>query len=227
MNNIGMRYPVSRYNLFRQNRLYSDTLISMKDYSLKERANFYKKRFPDWPAPRTDERWLDGIWVLGQNYRGSGYYGAYPPNYLVRVMSMFPDAENVLHLFSGSLLQGKYDRLDIKGDVEIKGEASNLSQLVNKNYDLILSDPPYSNEDALHYGTPMISRNIVVKECEKILEPNGFLLWLDQVLPMFRKDSLHLCGLIGIVRSTNHRFRVLSIFKKLYNPQGMIGSDVK
>ena len=36
----------------------------------------------------------------------------------------------------------------------------------------------------------------------------------DQVLPMFRKDTFNLVGAIGIVRSTNHRFRVAAIFKR-------------
>ena len=36
-----------------------------------------------------------GIWGIGNNYKGSGYHGSYPPGYLKRVMSMFPDAENI------------------------------------------------------------------------------------------------------------------------------------
>jgi hypothetical protein len=190
----------------------------MKDYSLQERAEFYRKTFPTWPAPRADERWIDGMWVLGQDYRGSGYYGSYPPNYLKRVLSMFPDAEKILHLFSGSLPKGDYIRFDSNQnlDAEVYGNAHNLSEFFSsESFDLILADPPYTLEDANHYGTPMINRNTVIKEVEKILTPNGYLIWLDQVLPMFRKDQLHLCGLIGIVRSTNHRFRVSCWFKKV------------
>jgi hypothetical protein len=42
-------------------------------------------------------------WVLGQDYRSkSGYHGSFPPNYLERVMALFPDAERVLQVFSGS-----------------------------------------------------------------------------------------------------------------------------
>ncbi len=187
----------------------------MKNYSLADRAMFYNKAFPKFPAPRTDDRWLDSIWVLGNDYRGSGYYGSYPPNYLKRVQSMFPDATSILHLFSGSLPPGNYIRYDIQGDAEAIGDAKDLSLFFElESFDLILADPPYTQEDAEHYGTPLISRNTVLKECAKILEPNGYIVWLDQVLPMFRKDELHLCGLIGIVRSTNHRFRVASFFKK-------------
>ena len=41
------------------------------------------------------------------------------------------------------------------------------------------------------------------------------VVWLDQVLPMYRKDEWKLVGIIGMVKSTNHRFRVVTIFKKI------------
>jgi hypothetical protein len=162
------------------------------------------------------DRWISGLWILGNDYKGSGYFGAYPPNYLKRVMAMFPDAERVLHLFSGSLPPGPYTRFDIGVGADVVGNAHRLSNYFKPGaFDLIMADPPYSAEDSLNYGTPMVQRNKVLKECVGILEPGGFVVWLDQVLPMFRKDALHLCGAIGIIRSTNHRFRVASFFKKL------------
>ncbi len=197
----------------------------MKTYSLAERVAFYRSAFPDWPAPTTehgesvwqDGRWLNGIWILGNDYRNATpYYGAYPPNYLKRAVAMFPDAERVLHLFSGSLPPGTYTRFDIHGpNADVIGDAHQLASYFKPaEFDLILSDPPYSGEDADHYGTPMIQRNKVLGQCAIVLQPGGFLVWLDQVLPMFRKRELHLCGAIGIVRSTNRRFRVASIFTR-------------
>ena len=61
----------------------------------------------------------------------------------------------------------------------------------------------------------MIKRNTVLHQCYLVLDEGGYIVWLDQVLPQFTKQELHLCGVIGIVRSTNHRFRVVSIFKKV------------
>ena len=43
----------------------------------------------------------------------------------------------------------------------------------------------------------------------------GHLVWLDQVLPMYRKSELHLWGQVGVVRSTNHRFRIVSRFERV------------
>ncbi len=196
----------------------------MKRYSLQERAKFYNEAFPRFAERawlQASDSWLWGIWSIGNNYKGSGFYGSYPPRYVDRVMSMFPDAENILHLFSGSLPEGvKGMRFDINSDndPDITGDAHNLSTIMNANgykFDLIMADPPYSAEDADHYGTPMINRNQVVKECHKVLEKGGYLLWLDQTLPMYRRDEWNRCISIGIERSTNHRFRQLVGWRKL------------
>lgn len=188
----------------------------MKSHSLIVRAAFYAAKFPQWPAPRADSRWLDGMWIMGNNYKTSGYYGAFPHTYLDRVNSMFPDAERVLHLFSGSLPAGNYIRFDRINGADVLGDAEKLSSYFpDRKFDLIHADPPYSVEDCEHYGCAMVNRNKVIGECCKILEPGGYIVWLDQVLPMFRKDTLEMCGVIGMVKSTNHRFRVVTIFRKL------------
>lgn len=189
-----------------------------KTITLQQRAEFYNEAFPKYPPLVVADKWIYGMWMLGQNYKGSGYYGAFPPNYIKRIMSMFPDAKNILHLFSGSLddtVQG--DRFDINPDLEpdICGDAHELNKFVNKQYDLILADPPYSEEDALHYGTCMIKRNIVFKECTKVLEKGGILIWLDQVCPQWRKNELEMFLTIGVIRSSQHRFRVVTGFVRI------------
>lgn len=192
----------------------------MKDYELVERAGFYNAAFPKYSKLawlQASYRWLWGIWSIGNNYKGSGYYGAYPPRYIDRVRSMFPDRDLTLHLFSGSLkpMNGEH-RFDLTQSAEFNGDAHELSKIVGEDaYDLIIADPPYSAEDALHYGTPMINRNRVVAECSKVLQKGGYLIWLDQTLPMYRKEELERCISIGVERSTNHRFRQLVGWRKL------------
>lgn len=188
-----------------------------KKLTLKDRANFYSEKFPKFPPLRVDDRWIDGMWIMGNNYHTSGYYGAYPHGYLNRITSLFPDCKKVLHLFAGSLVKGDYTRFDIKPEfADVVGDASKLSSYFNKKtFDLIYADPPYSVEDCEHYGTCMINRNKVLKECVSILKVGGFIVWLDQVLPMFRKDELQMIGVIGMVKSTNHRFRVITIFQRV------------
>ena len=205
--------------LIRPNHHKEDIPLN-KNITLGERAEFYNQTFPKFAKQAwltASDRWLWGTFSIGNNYQGSGYYGSYPPNYLKRILSLFPDAENILHLFSGSLTEVEGEKFDINPELspDICGDAHNLSKIVSKKYDLILADPPYSEEDAKHYGTPMINRNKVIKECSKITEEGGFILWLDQVLPMYRKTELHRCISIAIERSTNHRFRIVTGFMKL------------
>jgi hypothetical protein len=192
-------------------------------FSLKARAELYAKKFPQYPDSHLyvgkDGKRLYGMWFGGQNYRNKTvYHGAYPPGYLGRVTALFPECDPVLHLFSGSLPPGDYIRFDLLEhlDAEMYGDAHKLSDYFDENtFEVIYADPPYTDEDASKYGTPAVNRNVVVKECAKVLKPGGFLVWLDQVLPMYRKDTFSMVGSIGFVRSTNHRFRVITIFQKI------------
>ena len=188
---------------------------------LQERLdNYYKELdFPKSVFLGEDNR-LYGTWVMGNNYQvKSEYYGGYPYGYLKRIKALFPDKKNVLHLFSGKVGKDIFDgiTIDINPDnnPDIVGSADNLGFIFGREFDLILADPPYSIEDCDHYKTTMIKRNVVLRECSKVLKEGGHLVWLDQVLPMYRKDEFKVIGYIGMVKSTNHRFRVITIFEKL------------
>jgi len=189
-------------------------------HPLQLRAELYAAAYPQWPdswPTVATGRWLNACWVIGNNYRGSGYYGSYPPGYVNRVLSMFPDRETHLHLFSGSLPRSPdYLALDINPDNEpdIVCGAENMPFL-DGELDFIMADIPYGPRHAERYGYPMPNRRLVVRECARILRPHGFLVWLDLILPMYRKDEVELCGLIAIVGSTNHRVRLASMFRRL------------
>ena len=191
----------------------------MKNYPPKMRAEFYAKAFPNWPAPRTDDRWLDAVWVMGNNYQGSGYYGSYPPTYLRRIEALFPDAERTLHLFSGSLPpSSRYTRFDLIENTDVRGDAEILEKYFQKSsFDLIVADPPYSDADAAKYDSNRKNVNArrVFEGIHHILMPRGHLVWLDIRNPMFSKLEWNLWGLIGVVGSTNHRFRLVTIYERL------------
>ena len=189
--------------------------------TLKERAENYNKTFERYSRPlQASDQWLWGVWIIGNNYSDkSRYYGEYPPGYLDRVMSLFPDIEDneILHLFSGSLSESvKGIRFDINPELkpDIVGDAEKLSEFLSFSPRLIIADPPYSEEDTNHYGICMVNRNKVVQECAKVLKPGGFLVWLDQVIPMYRREELELVGTI-VIRSTNHRVKMVFILQKV------------
>ena len=186
----------------------------------QERLEHYYSQldFPKSVFIGEDDR-LYGTWVMGNNYQvKSTYYGGYPHGYLKRIKALFPDKKKVFHLFGGKvdteIIDGKTIDINPKMKPDYLGDAHNMSEFIDEKFDLILADPPYSVEDCEHYGTTMVKRTTILKECVKLLEDKGHLVWLDQVLPMYRKAELKTTGYIGMVKSTNHRFRVVTIFEK-------------
>lgn len=161
-----------------------------------------------------------GMWVMGNDYRvKSEYYGGYPAGYLRRVKAIFPDKQKVLHLFSGRVDTEAFPgwTVDINPDLkpDYVANAERMFKVPLQDFDLIMADPPYSVEDCDHYGTPMVNRNKVIEHLAGPTEPGTHVVWLDQVLPMYRKDQWRVEARIGMSKSTNHRFRVITILGKL------------
>jgi hypothetical protein len=188
--------------------------------NLQERIDNYVRvtKFPRSLFVSEDDR-IVGTWIMGNAYGvQSGYYGGYPHGYLRRIKALFPDKENCLHVFSGRVDQSAWpgDTVDINPDMEptFLDDAQSLRGVPLIGYDIILADPPYSVEDAEHYQTSMVKRNKVIdalSQCRK----GTHVVWLDQVLPMYRKIDWRIVAVIGMVKSTNHRFRVVTIFEKV------------
>ena len=161
-----------------------------------------------------------GTWIMGNNYQvKSTYYGGYPGGYLRRIKALFPDRLNVLHLFSGkvdtAIFPGKTVDINAANNPDYIDDAQSLLNVPLSTFDLVLADPPYSVEDCDHYQTTMIKRNKVMKALGNGLASGSYIVWLDQVLPMYRKDEFSLEAVIGMCKSTNHRFRMITIFRKL------------
>tara|TARA_R110002167_G_scaffold43483_2_gene131295 strand:+ start:1360 stop:1914 length:555 start_codon:yes stop_codon:yes gene_type:complete len=183
--------------------------------NLEDRIINYEKTFPTYSKLIINRECIEGIWVMGNNYTTkTSLYGAYPYGYLTRIYSLFPFIPyKTLHLFSGSLPDDPtYDKVDYNTGLD----AETFSEIIPHDiYELILSDPPYSVEDCDRYGCCMVKRNLVFNQCYNVLKKDGLLIWLDQVLPQYKKTDFKIIGRIGMVKSTNHRFRVITIFQKL------------
>lgn len=182
-----------------------------------------------------------GFWLCGQNYRNpSRLYGAYPPSYLKRMQLLFPKLTHegiatvchyshyeVMHLFSGMVSQNDKDfpglTFDCKdyGCTSFLGNAEDLSTIWERGAQglklkIILADPPYNSKALEEYGTPPVNKRKVIKECAKVLHPGGHLIWLDTIIPIWaKKDGWKLRGTIGLIQSTNHQCRVITILEKV------------
>ena len=188
---------------------------------LQERIDNYVKEtnYPKSLFLSEDNR-IVGTWIMGNNYKvASSYYGGYPAGYLKRIKALFPDKKDTLHLFSGkvdlSVYPGKTVDLDASLKPDWVDDAQSLKAVPLQNFDIILADPPYSVEDAEHYKIGMVKRNKVMKALGAGCKSGTHVVWLDQALPMYRKVEWKIVGVIGMVKSTNHRFRVVVIFEHL------------
>ena len=77
--------------------------------ALEKMTAGYAKTFPELPLLVYNKGWIYGVWMIGNNYEGSGYHGACPPTYLTRIHAMFSpllEKGRILHLFSGSIIKG-------------------------------------------------------------------------------------------------------------------------
>lgn len=208
--------------MFRYRKSISYPLRLLKPLSLEpeDRIESYNKKFPSYAPLIEHNNKIYGFWFIGRWYGGDrSLYGSYPPSYLERVMSLFPDCYKVLHLFSGTLIGDGEDVItyDINPDFKpnICDDVKNLSNRLKADYfDLILADPPYEKRDFKVYGYKPFNKGQVVKDCSAIVKKHGFLVWLDTIMPTFSKEDWNLAGAIALLQSTNHRMRVASIFQK-------------
>lgn len=195
--------------------------MTRRELTLQERCEHYQETFPDWVAPRVVRGRIEGVWVLGNDYRRRGparkLYGAYPPNYLKRVEALFPDlhCQRLLHLFSGSLEPGPYVRADALQLADVRCDAQALP-FRDGVFGWCCGDPPYSVEDAKRYQVPMPDRRKVLPEVHRVLRSGGWLIWLDTIWPIHKtQDVWALRGHIAIVRSQNHRVRLVTLLQKI------------
>lgn len=172
---------------------------------------------------------------------GSPFYGGYPHGYLERIHPMFPDARSVLHVFSGGLTHAnaraaarvpvqpgdghaplfytpRMELVDMHGPDQGRhptwqGDVLALPEDWEGRFDLILADPPYSADDAKKYGCPPPNRAKIMRALREVCAKGANLVWLDQCWPMHRKTDWKTWGTVGLVRSTNHRVRLVSMFE--------------
>lgn len=187
--------------------------------NLQERIDNYVKetKYPRSLFISEDDR-IVGTWIMGQNYTvKSQFYGGYPAGYLKRIKALFPDKTNALHLFSGkvdtNIFPGKTVDLDTSLNPDYVDDAQSLEKVPLEDFDIVLADPPYSVEDCEHYKCTMVKRNKVMRKLGERLKKGSHVVWLDQVLPMYKKEYFSVVGVIGMVKSTNHRFRCVVIFE--------------
>lgn len=197
----------------------------------EERILAYNQKFP--PGLAEHEGLNDqplngriyGVWVIGNNYKNnSDFYGEYPHSVKERILALFPDAKNILHLFSGTLkeiaTEGKreytYD-ISNKFSPTICDDVRSITKHGDflKTIDLVLADPPYEKSDFEKYGCEPFNKAQVLRDLGVVMRPGSHVVWLDTRKPMYSKETWFLVAEIMVSISTNHRYRGICIFQKL------------
>jgi hypothetical protein len=190
-----------------------------------------------WAADDADENYantITGVWFIGNSFakkaermkaKKDRYYGGYQGNFLPRIDTLYPAPERgrALHLFAGNVDLSAFpgDTLDLNPEVHptYLTDAESCEGVPLGDYGFVLADPYYSDEDANSVGRCMVNRNKVIETLSRGLPIGARIAWLDQVRPMYSSKVLECEAVIGIVGSTNHRFRVLSVFRKIGQPK--------
>ena len=126
-----------------------------------------------------------------------------------------PNAE-ILNLFCGMNAQGF--RVDIKPEVEpdVCCDAHELSKHVNKQFDVVLADPPYSTQEAKDiYGTPPLKYKRWTEEANKVLRPGGLLIvYHKYVMPNPNPQIFSVVKRVFLGNRVYHLPRVAVYFQK-------------
>lgn len=179
----------------------------------------HKKFFPNSFVEQGDDGRVYGTFIIGNYYKRTvPYHGAYPPSYLNRIRTLFPDNKKILHLFSGMLVKELGETtFDINPTLgpDVYGNAEELSRYFEPDsYDLIISDPPYDQKNAAVYGTKVPRTHLVMSELSKVVSGRGYVVWLCTRIPMYRKDQWDLAGLIMLYCGTNRLVRAVVILQR-------------
>jgi hypothetical protein len=87
--------------------------------------------------------------------------------------------------------------------------------VTDSSYDLVIVDPPYSNEEAAWlYGTPPLKRGRYVAEAVRVCKPGGHVC-LYQIKQPTRPQGTRLVRRIVILTRSGHAARVCFVFEKL------------
>lgn len=168
------------------------------------------------PYTHQENGWLYGVWYCGTPFQRTRIHGAYPANFVKRVL-MIISREKLLHLCCGEwhIEGGVNVDLHPRHAVDVQADAEALP-FANESFANVLIDPPYSEEDARRYGARrLLSYVAVMKETWRVLRPHGSLLWLDEMYPAYHRKRWALYGLIAVVTGFQRRTRVLAFLRKV------------
>lgn len=142
----------------------------------------------------------------------------YAEDWLIELAGDILDKEDlsILNLFCGMNKHGV--RVDIRPDVnpDIVADAHEISKHISQEFDVILADPPYSDEESSQlYGTPKLNYKKWTSEATKLLVPGGLLIvYHKYVMPNPDPEIYEVVKRVFIGNRTWHLPRVAIYFRR-------------
>lgn len=175
---------------------------------------------------------ITDMWILARAKLKGGvkYYGAYLGGFPERARALLgaPLDCPVLHVCGGMAKQYPYRRgfgpLDMTLDLEPTTFPDFLRDAreplpLNPHgdtWEAILIDPPYSKEDAVHYGPgadAYPSPNLLLKNALAAVSPGGRVGIIHYLLPSPPEGAIFVAA-VGVICGFNNRIRIYSVFER-------------
>ena len=140
---------------------------------------------------------------------------------ILQLKNRFP---KILNVFCGGCKYGV--RVDLNPEVkpDLVWDIHRLTEKVTRKFDVILADPPYSDEetksvyeacDYIDIKYPKLRYKIWARECDKLLRPGGlFIIYHKRFMPPPDKDGYLTVKRVFIGGIPNHLPRVAIFYRK-------------
>ncbi len=155
-------------------------------------------------------------WVLPRPSK-SKYIGSFPLHFeikLIRELGFNPKKDKILHPFGGHAEYGI--RMDINPNVkpDIVGDAHDMHMLEDNHFDLVILDPPYTNEYSKElYGTGRLRFKKYTSEAVRVTKPGSYIA-MYHFLSTPRLGGTNLLMRIFLETRIWHKLRCVHIYQK-------------
>ena len=176
---------------------------------------------------------ITDVWILARSK--VPFYGAYPAGFLHRARALLGVGilDPVLHVCAGSVLHYPYagfgpnDRtLDINPSLspdflqDVMAPLPSSSPFNGEPWKAVLADPPYTSEDARHYGEfPFPDPNRLLYNCLQVVSVGNRVGMLHYLWPHPGKLGKEV-AVVAVGTGRNGRARWFTVFERLDIPNG-------
>jgi SAM-dependent methyltransferase len=151
-------------------------------------------------------------WTLPRPAK-SKYRGAFPLHFEHNLVQLLGYPEKVLHPFGGRAEIGTRVDIDPTVQPDVTADAHALP-FEDESFDLVILDPPYSDDQALDlYGTPPLRPRVYTAEAVRVLREGGWLAVYGDREPARPPRTNHTLRIVVVLRP-NHRPRICMVFQK-------------